>query len=324
MIEVSNLSKRYVGKTALDGISFEVGQGEIVGFLGPNGAGKTTTIRILTGYLPASSGTASVAGYDVFRDSIQARRKIGYMPENVPLYEDMRVKEYLRFRANLKGMRGREARKGVGDAMELCGLVEMRGKMIGSLSKGYRQRVGLADALVHNPDLLILDEPTNGLDPNQIRRVRELIKKLGLTHTILISTHILSEVEMTCDRVIILDRGRVRAQDTPANLVDRLRTAGTVQLELKTTAAVAMDKLKALPGVKKVVKEEEDTPQRIPQHVREFRPGWTRFTIRAESGTDVRESIGALAAENSWPLRELHSHNATLEDVFVEITQTEQ
>jgi ABC-2 type transport system ATP-binding protein len=308
MIKVSNLSKRYVGRTAVDGISFEVGQGEIVGFLGPNGAGKTTTIRILTGYMPASSGTASIAGHDVFTDSIAARKRIGYMPENVPLYEDMRVKEYLRFRAQLKGMRGRDVKKGVGEAMDLCGLGEMRGKMIGNLSKGYRQRVGLADALVHNPDLLILDEPTNGLDPNQIRRVRELIKQLGLTHTILISTHILSEVEMTCDRVIILDRGRVTAQDTPQNLVGRLRTAGTVTVELNATAAIAMDKLKALPGVKKVVKEDENA-------------GWTKFTVRAESGADVREVIAALAVTHAWPLRELHAQNASLEDVFVEMTQ---
>ena len=311
MIQVSNLSKRYVGRTAVDQISFEVGQGEVVGFLGPNGAGKTTTIRILTGYMPASAGTATVAGFDVFRDSIQARRKIGYMPENVPLYEDMRVKEYLRFRAQLKGMRGRTARKGVGEAMDLCGLTEMRGKMIGALSKGYRQRVGLADALVHKPELLILDEPTNGLDPNQIRRVRELIKQLGLTHTILVSTHILSEVEMTCDRVIILDRGKVRACDTPANLVGRMRTASTVSLEIQAKAAMAIDKIKSLPGVKKVVKESE------------AEGGWSQLTVRAEGGRDVRESLASLATDNGWPLRELRAHNPTLEDVFVEITQSE-
>lgn len=310
MIKVSNLTKRYVGRTAVDGISFEVGQGEIVGFLGPNGAGKTSTIRILTGYMPATAGTASIAGHDVFSDSLAARSRIGYMPENVPLYEDMRVKEYLRFRAHLKGMRGRDARKGVGEAMDMCGLTEMRGKMIGALSKGYRQRVGLADALVHKPDLLILDEPTNGLDPNQIRRVRELIKQLGLTHTILISTHILTEVEMTCDRVLILDRGKLRASDTPTNLINKLRTAGVVNVELQATAALAMDKLKGVTGVRKVVKEDE-------------RDGWTRFTLRAESGTDVRQAVSAVASENGWPLRELHAQSASLEDVFVEITQSD-
>ena len=308
MIEISNLTKRYVGRTAVDGISFRVGQGEIVGFLGPNGAGKTTTIRILTGYLPATSGTATVSGFDVFRDSMEARRRIGYMPENVPLYEDMRVKEYLRFRAQLRGLRGREGRRNVGEAMDLCGLTEMRKKMIGALSKGYRQRVGLADALVHKPDLLVLDEPTNGLDPNQIRRVRELIKQLGLTHTILVSTHILSEVEMTCDRVIILDRGKVRAEDTPDNLIARLRTAGTVTAEIRANSSDAREKLKGLPCVRKVVKEHEAD-------------GWARFTVRAESDSDIRESVASLARAHNWPLRELHAHKPTLEDVFVELTQ---
>lgn len=309
MIRVSNLTKRYVGRTAVDAISFNVEPGEIVGFLGPNGAGKTTTIRILTGYMPATSGTATVAGHDILRDSLKARRKIGYMPENVPLYEDMRVKEYLRFRALLKGMRGREARNGIAEAIDLCGLTEMRGKMISALSKGYRQRVGLADALIHNPELLILDEPTNGLDPNQIRRVRKLIKQLGLSHTILISTHILSEVEMTCDRVIILDRGQVRAADTPENLINRLRTVGHISVEIKTPAVMAADKIKKLPGVKKVMKEIADGE-------------WTRFTVRAESGTDVRESVVALAVANKWSLREIHTHGASLEDVFVELTQS--
>ena len=186
MIEVRNLTKRYVRNAAVDDISFDVARGEIVGFLGPNGAGKSTTMRILTGYLPATAGRATVAGYDIFRESLEARRKIGYMPENVPLYDEMRVKEYLRFRGALKGLGGRELRKKVGEAMNLSGVTEVRRKLIGSLSKGYRQRVGLADALVHEPPLLILDEPTNGLDPNQIRQVRELIKSLGKKHTILL------------------------------------------------------------------------------------------------------------------------------------------
>ncbi len=311
MIRVQNLTKRYVGRTAVDRISFEVGRGEIVGFLGPNGAGKTTTIRVLTGYLPASSGTASIAGFGVFTQSLEARRRVGYMPENVPLYDDMRVKEYLRFRARVKGVPRSEIRNSVGEAMELCGLNEMRGKIIGNLSKGFRQRVGLADALVHKPDLLILDEPTNGLDPNQIRRVRELVKQLGLTHTILISTHILTEVELTCDRVVILDRGKVRAQDTPANLIDRLRTAANLNVELQAVATRAADKLKALPGVRKVVREHEED-------------GWARFTVRAESGADLRSEIASLAAAEGWPLRELHALRPSLEDVFVELTQSER
>ena len=309
MIRVSNLTKRYVGRTAVDAISFNVEPGEIVGFLGPNGAGKTTTIRILTGYMPATSGTAVVAGHDIFRDSLKAQQRIGYMPENVPLYDDMRVKEYLRFRALLKGMRGREAKNGIAEAIDLCGLTEMRSKMIGALSKGYRQRVGLADALIHNPELLILDEPTNGLDPNQIRRVRKLIKQLGLSHTILISTHILSEVEMTCDRVIILDRGKVRASDTPENLIKHLRTAGHISVEVNAAEDMAADAIRKLPGVKKVMKQSTEGT-------------WTKFTVRAESGTDIRESIVALANANNWPLREIHTQGASLEDVFVELTQS--
>lgn len=310
MIRVQDLTKRYVGRTAVDHISFEVGKGEIVGFLGQNGAGKTTTIRILTGYLPPSSGFASISGHDVFRNSMEARRRIGYMPENVPLYTEMRVREYLNFRAALKGLRGREIRRSVEEVMNLCGLTEMRKKMIGALSKGFRQRVGLADALVHSPELLILDEPTNGLDPNQIRRVRELIKRLGLKHTIFLSTHILSEVEVTCDRVIILDKGKIKACDTPRNLIENLRTAGTLTFEIKADARLASDKLKKIPQVRKVVRDHESE-------------GWVTFTLRVESSTDIREELSALATDNHWPLRELHRKTASLEDVFVELTQSE-
>ena len=235
MINAVDLTKRYAGTTAVDSLSFEVGKGEIVGFLGPNGAGKTTTIRMLTSYLPASSGSVSIAGYDVFSDPIDARRHICYMPENVPLYDDMRVREYLRFRARLKGISGgKTVRTRVGEVMELCGLTDVRRKLIANLSKGYRQRVGLADALVHKPDLLILDEPTNGLDPNQIRQVRTLVRDLGQHHTILLSTHILSEVEMTCDRVLILDKGKLKASGKPVELASKLRTAGRVTLEVRT------------------------------------------------------------------------------------------
>lgn len=307
MIVVKDLVKRFVGRTAVDNVSFEIGRGEIVGFLGQNGAGKTTTIRILTGYLPPTSGFASIAGFDVFRDSLEARRKIGYMPENVPLYTDMRVKEYLQFRGMLKGLRGRDLRRNMDEVMDLCGLAEMRKKIIGSLSKGFRQRVGLADALVHHPELLILDEPTNGLDPNQIRRVRELIKQLGLKHTIFISTHILSEVEMTCDRVIILDRGKIKACDTPQNLVENLRTAGTLHFEIKADAQMAISKMKKIPQVRKVTREKEED-------------GWVSFTLRVESNSDIREELVKLAQANHWPIRELHRSTATLEDVFVELT----
>src|SRR5712692_6139702 len=254
MIKVENLTKRYAGQTAIRDLNFEVGQGEIMGFLGPNGAGKTTTMRILAGFMPATSGRASIAGFDVFERSLQARSRLGYMPENVPLYNDMRVTEYLDYRAALKGVPHRRVAERVGDVKQLCGLREVERKLIGTLSKGYRQRVGLADALVSEPDLLILDEPTIGLDPNQIRQVRELIKNLGRQHTILLSTHILPEVEITCD------------QDGD----------------------------------------------------------WQVFSLRVESGLDVREEIYKLAAARKWTLRELSQRRATLEDVFVEITHSDQ
>src|SRR5580700_4612749 len=228
MIKVENLTKRYAGHTAIKDLSFEVGKGEIMGFLGPNGAGKTTTMRILASFLPPTSGRASIAGFDVFHESLQARARLGYMPENVPLYNDKRVTEYLNYRAALKGVPHRRIPERVGDVKELCGVKDVEKKLIRTLSKGYRQRVGLADALLHEPDLLILDEPTIGLDPNQIRQVRELIKNLGKHHTILLSTHILPEVEATCSRVIIINRGRIEASDTPDNLRRQLRGAGGI------------------------------------------------------------------------------------------------
>src|SRR6266566_3106738 len=233
MIKVENLTKRYAGQTAIRDLNFEVGQGEIMGFLGPNGAGKTTTMRILASYMPPTSGRASIAGFDVFAQSLQARSRLGYMPENVPLYSDMRVTEYLDYRSALKGVPHRRIMERVGDVKELCGLKEVENKLIAALSKGYRQRVGLADALLNEPDLLILDEPTIGLDPNQIRKVRDLIRNLGKQHTILLSTHILPEVEMTCSRVIIIHKGRIEVCDTPDNLLGKIRQAGGVVLEAR-------------------------------------------------------------------------------------------
>jgi ABC-2 type transport system ATP-binding protein len=308
MIDVHHLTKRYARHEAVRDISFSVGKGEIVGFLGPNGAGKTTTLRMLTGYLPPTSGSARVAGFDIFRESIQARSRIGYMPENVPLYEDMRVREYLGFRARLKGLSGGDTRRRVAEVLDTCGLQSVRRKMIKTLSKGYRQRVGLADALVHDPELLILDEPTNGLDPNQIRQIRELIRQLGQTHTVLVSTHILHEVEMTCNRVIIIDNGRIKAADTPANLTRRMRAAGRIQVELQADPEVAAGALNRIEHVKKV------TPELLDD-------GWTRHTVWVDSGMDAREGISRIAAQYGWPLRSLFRHEATLEDVFVELTR---
>ena len=308
MIEARKLTKRYAGRTAVDSISFEVGKGEIVGFLGPNGAGKSTTLRMLTCFLSASEGTASVAGYDIYKDSIEVRRRVGYMPENVPLYPDMRVNEYLSFRARIKGLGHRETGFAVSEAMDICSLAEVERKMISTLSKGYKQRVGLADALVNKPDLLILDEPTNGLDPNQIRQSRELIKRLGERHTILISTHILSEVEMTCGRVIIIDRGKIRASDSPQNLIRRLRKPGSVILEMKGRVEPAKAKIETVDGVKEVGLISE-------------RGDWITFSITTDPLVDVREDLFDLVQREKWKIRELASRTASLEDAFVDILQ---
>jgi len=306
MIKVENLTKRYAGQAAIQDLNFEVGQGEIMGFLGPNGAGKTTTMRILSSFMPPTSGRATVAGFDVFEQSLQARAHLGYMPENVPLYNDMRVTEYLDYRAALKAVPHRRVAERVGDVKELCGLKEVEKKVIGTLSKGYRQRVGLADALLHEPDLLILDEPTIGLDPNQIRQVRELIKNLGKQHTILLSTHILPEVEMTCSRVIIIHKGRIEACDTPENLLGKIRQAGGVVLEAKVGVDNGGEELKKISGVRDVTVDADGD--------------WKIFSLRVESGADVREEIFRLAIDRHWTVRELTQRRATLEDVFVELT----
>jgi ABC-2 type transport system ATP-binding protein len=309
MIKVENLTKRYAGQTAIRDLNFEVGKGEIMGFLGPNGAGKSTTMRILSSFMPATSGRATIAGFDIFEQSLQARAHLGYMPENVPLYNDMRVNEYLSYRAALKGVPHRKVAERIGDVKELCGLREVEKKLIGALSKGYRQRVGLADALVHEPDLLILDEPTSGLDPNQIRQVRELIRNLGKQHTILLSTHILPEVEMTCSRVIIINKGRIEACDTPENLLGRIRTAGGVVVEAKVGSDNGVEELKKIRGVRDVTVVDDAE--------------WKIFTLRVEAEADVREEVYQLATTRGWTIRELSQRRATLEDVFVEITQDE-
>jgi len=309
MIKVDNLSKRYGRFEAVSGISFEVGRGEIAGFLGPNGAGKSTTMRMLACYLPPTSGRAEVAGFDVFADSIRAREHIGYMPENVPLPPDMRVGEYLDFRAKLKGVPGRRLKERVGDVCELCGLETVTRKLIGALSKGFRQRVGLADAMVHDPDLLILDEPTIGLDPNQIRQVRALIRNLSRHHTILLSTHILPEVEMVCSKVIIINGGKIQAVGSPDSLRDRLGAVGVVRLEARVPSArEAAAKIRALPGVRDVEVTE--------------RGGWSLFEV--VSSSDAREALHALSRAEDWPVRELARREVSLEEVFAEVTHREE
>ncbi len=308
MIKVSNLSKKYVGKPAVDNISFNVESGEIVGFLGPNGAGKTTTIRMLTGYIPPTSGTALIGGYDIFLNALIAKQKIGYMPENVPLYDDMRVREYLLFRAELKGLRGQDVRKHMNEALELCSIKDIKSQMISSLSKGFRQRVGLADALINKPPLLILDEPTNGLDPSQIRSFRELIKELAENHTILISTHILSEVELTCDRVLIINKGKMIGNNTPLELSEKIKSSTTISLELKSQDHDIRDTISSISGIKKVTLEKEEDD-------------WKFFRIRVDYGNDLREEIMNLGNKRNWLIREIHYQRSNLEDAYIEMIQ---
>ena len=308
MIKVSNLSKKYVGKPAVDNISFNVESGEIVGFLGPNGAGKTTTIRMLTGYIPPTSGTALIGGYDIFLNSLISKQKIGYMPENVPLYDDMRVREYLLFRAELKGLRGQDVRKHMNEALELCSIKDIKSQMISSLSKGFRQRVGLADALINKPPLLILDEPTNGLDPSQIRSFRELIKELAENHTILISTHILSEVELTCDRVLIINKGKMIGNNTPSELSEKIKSSTTISLELKSQDHDIRDTISNISGIKKVTLEKEEDD-------------WKFFRIRVDYGNDLREEIMNSGNKRNWLIREIHYQRSNLEDAYIEMIQ---
>lgn len=308
MIQVENLTKRYSGFTAVRDVTFQVAKGEIVGFLGPNGAGKTTTMRMITGYLPPTSGRASIAGYDIFTHSIEARRHLGYLPESTPLYRDMRVAEYLRYRASLKGVPGSKLGERVGDVLELCNLLEKQNAIIGTLSKGQRQRVGIADALVHDPALLILDEPTIGLDPNQIRQVRELIKNLATRRTVLISTHILPEVEMMCSRVVIIHKGRIRASDTAENLLGNHRSVGSVRVELKSPPADAREFLSKIEGTKEVLSETLSEESIL-------------FELRTDAGVDLSHEVFCLARDRGWDLTALSRKKPTLEDVFVDLTQ---
>jgi ABC-2 type transport system ATP-binding protein len=310
MIKVENLAKRYAGVTALNGLSFEVQRGEIVGFLGPNGAGKSTTMRILTGFIPASAGRVQVAGFDVFAESLEVRRRVGYMPENNPLYVDMRVREYLKFRAKLKGLPRAERRERLDEVLQLTGITDVSHRIIGQLSKGYRQRVGLADALLAEPDLLILDEPTIGLDPVQIRQVRQLIKDLGRQHTILLSTHILPEVEMTCNRVIIIHRGRILASDTPENLMRTLHAGGLIRAEVRGPASEVQAKMRGLDGVADVRCTVGDD-------------SYVNVEIEPKAGADPREKLYQAVAASGWTLRELSRSRTTLEDIFVQITRDE-
>jgi len=309
MIEVQGLTKRYPTRLAVDDVTFNVKRGEIVGFLGPNGAGKTTTMRVLTGFLPPSSGVARVAGHDVVTDSAPARAAIGYLPESAATYPEMRVSEYLAFRARLEGVAGGDVRKRVGEAIEQCLLGEVSERRIENLSKGFRQRTALAGALVHQPPVLILDEPTIGLDPVQIIKIRETIRELGKDRAVLLSTHILPEVEAVCDRVLIIDRGRIVAEGTPSELRGKLAGAPAVRVVVRGAVA-ARDAFAGLPGVTSA--EVVDAP------------GETRVRLVCAQGTDPREDVFREAVERGWVLRELAREALSLEDVFVRLTRHEE
>jgi ABC-2 type transport system ATP-binding protein len=311
MIEVVNLTKRYAGHTAVTGLTFSVQRGELVGLLGPNGAGKTTIMRILSCFMPATSGTARVAGFDVFKDADEVRRRIGYMPENNPLHKDMRVRDYLKFRARLKGLTRAASRERTDVVMQQCGLTDVSRRVIGHLSKGYRQRVGLADALVHDPELIILDEPTAGLDPNQLRSVRQLIKQLGGKHTVLISTHILPEVEMTCNRVLIIHGGKILADDSPGNLQKVMSDGGQVIAEIAAPA----DELRACWELAAEVEHFDVAPSD---------GEYWRCSLTPRPGADLRPQIFSIVCERKWKLRELTHSRHSLEDIFVRVTKADR
>lgn len=310
MIEVDGLIKYYGARKAIYGISFQVREGEILGFLGPNGAGKTTTMRILTGFLPANDGVARVAGFDVMRQSLQVRKNIGYLPETVPLYTDMTVKSYLDFTARIRGLSAKRKNQRISYVMDVCHIADVADKFIGKLSKGYRQRVGLAQALINDPPVLILDEPTVGLDPKQIIETRQLIKQLGREHTIVLSTHILPEVSMTCSRVVIINEGKVVAVDTPDNLTRRLKGVERIELEVRGPREAVLRCLNNVPGVTHVEHQE--------------REGLQHCFVESEVNRDIRESVAAAIVNNGWGLLQLRSVGMSLEEIFLKLTTSEE
>jgi ABC-2 type transport system ATP-binding protein len=307
VIEVQHLTKRYGPFTAVDDVSFSVGSGEILGFLGPNGAGKTTTMRVITGYMPASEGSVTVAGFDVFTAPIEAKKRTGYLPETPPLYPDMTVRDYLTFVARIKNVPSRDVRSRVDEVMKRTHVADMAARHCGKLSKGYRQRVGLAQALIHNPDVLVLDEPTAGLDPKQIIESRQLIKELGGSHTVVLSTHILPEVSQTCQRVVIIAKGKVVAVDTPDNLTARLRGSETMFLQVHAPGADVAAALAAVPGVTRAM----GTPNES---------GVVTLEVDSESGRDVRRDLAAAVVTRGWGLLELRPMRMSLEDIFLSLT----
>lgn len=311
MISVSQLTKVFGLTLAVDNVSFEVPQGQIVGFLGPNGAGKSTTLRMLTCYLPPTSGTATIAGFDIFHQSEQVRQKLGYLPENCPLYTEMKVREYLEFRGKLRGMERSLRRQRMDYVLERCWVTGVKDKTIGHLSKGFRQRVGLADALLHNPPVLILDEPTVGLDPAQIRETRKLIRDLGGDHTVMLSTHILPEVEAVCDRAIVIAGGRIVAQGTPDELRASRRMSARVLVECRAPARELTATLARVAGVRDV---------EVLAAQANGDPHFVTAALRPREGYDIREQVARVVMQHGWPIREVRLEKATLEEFFVQVT----
>jgi ABC-2 type transport system ATP-binding protein len=315
MIKVTDLTKRYARTVAVDQISFEVAKGQIVGFLGPNGAGKTTTMRMLTCFLPPSAGTATVAGFDVLEQPLEVKRRIGYLPETPPIYPEMETLEYLRFVGKLKGLSGATLQKRVDYVCERCAIADVKTKLLGKLSKGYRQRVGLAQAIIHNPDVLVLDEPTAGLDPKQINETRDLIKDLAGEHTIILSTHILPEVEQTCEQVIIINKGKLVATDSVRNLRARARGAESVVLEIAGRTgpldpAIVQHKLMQVAGVSQVACKHQDDSQAV-------------FEVESEKGHLVRGDLARAVVQAGWDLNELRPSAMSLEEIFLQLTGSE-
>jgi len=311
MIEVENLTKYYGSFPAIKNITFKVKRGEILGFLGPNGAGKTTTMRILAGFFPPTSGRAAVAGYDVFEKSLEVRKRVGYMPETVPLYKDMTVNEYLNFAATVKGVPSDEIEKKVDKVMGECGIKDVRNKLIGTLSKGYRQRVGIAQALVNDPEVLILDEPTIGLDPKQIIEIRELIKGLAGERTIILSTHILPEVSMVCSRVIIINEGELVAVDTPENLNKKLSGKSELRVEVAGDKEKVVESIRSIPGVVNVEEKEKRGENSY------------LYLVEAEKERDIRGELASKIVSSGFSLLELTPVGLSLEDIFIKLVTEE-
>jgi ABC-2 type transport system ATP-binding protein len=316
MIKVEGLTKRYARNVAVDNISFEIEKGQIVGFLGPNGAGKTTTMRVLTCFLPPTSGTAQVAGFDVIESPLEVKKRIGYLPESPPVYPEMEVVEYLDFVGSIKGLSGADRKRRVDEVMERCAVADVRNRLIGKLSKGYRQRVGLAQAIIHNPDVLVLDEPTAGLDPKQIIETRDLIHKLAGDHTIILSTHILPEVEATCERVIIISKGKLVATDTVANLTKRLRGTEMIHLEVDgrdgaLDSTIVQRRLEQVAGVSRVV-------------FKDTRDSRASFEVESLQGQSIRADLARAVVESGWNLYDLHAAALSLEEVFLELTSSDK